>query len=62
MGTNSSFISLMINWSVAFAYFDPTTFEISAMSSNAESLYSDFTALKDDRPWVESDCKNEPNW
>lgn len=30
----------------AFAFFDPSTFEMSPMDSNAASLYSDFTDLK----------------
>ncbi|OKL55264.1 hypothetical protein UA08_09465 [Talaromyces atroroseus] len=38
----------------AFAFFDPTSFQISPMDGNAASLYSRFTALKGNKPGLET--------
>jgi hypothetical protein len=34
----------------AFAFFDPTSFELAPMDANAQSLYSDFTNIKSANP------------
>ncbi|KAL3418044.1 glycosyl hydrolase family 18 [Phlyctema vagabunda] len=38
----------------AFAFFDPTTFQISPMDANGASLYSRFTALKENKAGLET--------
>ncbi len=38
----------------AFAYFHPTTFQITAMDSNAASLMTDFTALRSQQPGLQT--------
>jgi len=38
----------------AFAFFDPTTFQISPMDANGASLYSRFTALKEQKAGLET--------
>ena len=38
----------------AFAFFDPSTFQITPMDSNGASLYSRFTALKNKKPGLEA--------
>ncbi|KAH8899991.1 glycoside hydrolase [Thozetella sp. PMI_491] len=38
----------------AFAFFDPSTFQIAPMDSNAASLYSRFTALKEGKAGLET--------
>jgi hypothetical protein len=38
----------------AFAFFHPTTFEVTAMDKNAESLLQDFTALRSTKPGLET--------
>lgn len=55
----------------AFAFFDPSSFQISPMDANAGSLYSRFTALKAKQPglqtwialggWSFNDDTNTPN-
>ncbi|KAK5654286.1 hypothetical protein OQA88_7463 [Cercophora sp. LCS_1] len=55
----------------AFSFFHPTTFEMTPMDANAGSLYSRFTALKKNRPglqtwiaiggWSFNDATNVPN-
>ncbi|KAJ5921194.1 CAZyme family GH18 [Penicillium verhagenii] len=55
----------------AFSFFDPSTFQISPMDSNAASLYSRFTALKSKQPglqawlsvggWSFNDATNTPD-
>lgn len=55
----------------AFAFFDPTSFQISPMDSSSASLYSRFTALKQKSPslqtwisiggWSFNDDTNIPN-
>lgn len=38
----------------AFAFFDPSTFQITPMDDNAASLYNRFTALKSNKPGLET--------
>ena len=38
----------------AFAFFDPTSFEIAPMDANGASLYSRFTALKSKKPGLQA--------
>ena len=38
----------------AFAFFDPSSFQITPMDGNAASLYSRFTALKSKKPGLET--------
>jgi GH18 family chitinase len=55
----------------AFSFFDPSTFQLSPMDSNAASLYSRFTALKAKQPelqawlsvggWSFNDATNSPD-
>ncbi len=46
-------------WLLAFAFFHPTTFQMTAMDSTSAALYRRFTALKSKQPYVIHCCQWE---